>query len=371
MFLNNFMLKSQPIASVGPLNYADRREVAIGDLGGDYNRFQDLVVRSGLVEVDGSGCLTWIGGNGKLSFAGDILADRAEGGIKIMCALLDLEQQATRFGGEIGWRLGNHDYEFLRLLSGETDVAGVRRMVSIGEYKGLKEALDFLNLSRYERAICPLNVDLNEIVPAMRVDERGKKLIEAITRFDLYDFDPQTGVLYLHTDPVKNVLDLLVEDLSAQNSILSFVRFYIKHLLSETIAPEWADYFKDRFESFVDCKNRFIWKYRAGGGRYVASGTNAERNQNGFIQDCESQLSVLYQKGVRTMCFGHTTHPFFCFGVRGDHMYFSLDSNNAERFSDSEPPSGGEYIHFVALDRAGGKSNPSIEIIREGVQNHI
>jgi hypothetical protein len=355
-------------ATNGPSISANRREAAIGDLSGDWFKFKRWSRAAGCVDFWSDTRFRWIGGDTLLNCAGDMLADRETRGTQIARACLDIRDKARAVGGDVAWFLGNHDYQFVRLLAGKMDVSELNSKLYGNQYNGLKEALAFLpGHSRYQHYADP-NADLTQIVPEMKKQPEGQKLLEAISEFRLYGFDPNTGVLYLHTDPVPKVLDLIIEDLDGDQPILlNLMRHYIRHLLGEAIDSQWADYFDPKVESFVDVQNRFVIQYGSGmNRRYTAraTGRSAEVNQDNFITECEDKLKNLHQKGVRTICFGHSEKPFYSFGIRGNYMYFSLDSSNSERFTE-QPPANDDHIKFIALDRG----RDSVEIIRERVQN--
>lgn len=96
------------------------RVVVIGDLEGDYERFEDSLQDAGLIDRRGN----WIGGQAHLVQLGDI-PDRGPNSRRIMDHLMRLEGQAERAGGHVHALIGNHE---------AMNVAGDLRYVHPGEY---------------------------------------------------------------------------------------------------------------------------------------------------------------------------------------------------------------------------------------------
>ena len=112
-------LASIPVspASAAPLA---QRIIAIGDLHGDYDVWQDIARGAGLIDPKGH----WAGGNSILVQMGDI-TDREPDSLKIIRSLQQLEKEAPRKGGKVYVILGNH--EAMNLL-------GDNRYTTPGEY---------------------------------------------------------------------------------------------------------------------------------------------------------------------------------------------------------------------------------------------
>jgi hypothetical protein len=85
------------------------RIVAIGDVHGAYDRFVDLLQRTGLVDAR----LRWTGGRTQLVQLGDVV-DRGPDSRKALDLLRELEGDARRSGGAVHALLGNH--EIMRML---------------------------------------------------------------------------------------------------------------------------------------------------------------------------------------------------------------------------------------------------------------
>lgn len=80
------------------------RIVVIGDLHGDYAKFNDIARDAGLINERGE----WIGGRAHLVQLGDV-PDRGADTRRIMDHLMRLERQARRAGGYVHALIGNHE----------------------------------------------------------------------------------------------------------------------------------------------------------------------------------------------------------------------------------------------------------------------
>ena len=80
------------------------RVVVIGDLHGEYAKFEDMLAQAHLVDARGN----WAGGRTHLVQLGDV-PDRAPDTRRIMDHLMRLEGQARRAGGYVHVLIGNHE----------------------------------------------------------------------------------------------------------------------------------------------------------------------------------------------------------------------------------------------------------------------
>src|SRR5438477_4969855 len=96
------------------------RIVAVGDLHGDYQAWQDIARGAGLINAKGH----WAGGKTILVQLGDV-TDRWADSLKIVRSLQQLQKEAPRAGGKTIVVLGNH--EAMNLL-------GDNRYTTPGEY---------------------------------------------------------------------------------------------------------------------------------------------------------------------------------------------------------------------------------------------
>lgn len=111
-----------------PLAYSEKdnsqdnlRIVAIGDIHGDYDKFQTVLQDTGLVNKRGR----WTGGDAVLVQLGDV-PDRGPDTRKIIAYLKKLKRQAAKAGGELHALIGNHE---------SMNMQGDLRYVHAGEYE--------------------------------------------------------------------------------------------------------------------------------------------------------------------------------------------------------------------------------------------
>lgn len=78
--------------------------IAIGDMHGDYQAYESLMLSAGLMNAKGD----WSGGNIIFVQTGDI-PDRGPDTLRIIHSLQKLEKQAPRSGGEVIPLVGNHE----------------------------------------------------------------------------------------------------------------------------------------------------------------------------------------------------------------------------------------------------------------------
>ncbi len=108
------------IVIAAPAIAAPQRIVAVGDLHGDYQAWQDIARDSGILNAKGH----WAGGTTILVQLGDV-TDRWADSLKIVRNLQLLQKEAPRAGGKAIVVLGNH--EAMNLL-------GDNRYTTAGEY---------------------------------------------------------------------------------------------------------------------------------------------------------------------------------------------------------------------------------------------
>jgi len=97
-----------------------QRIVAVGDLHGDFNAWQDIARGAGVMNAKGH----WSGGKTVLVQLGD-MTDREPDSLRIIKSLQQLQRESTRAGGRVYVVLGNH--EAMNLL-------GDNRYTTPGEY---------------------------------------------------------------------------------------------------------------------------------------------------------------------------------------------------------------------------------------------
>ena len=108
------------LAASGALAAPQQRIVAVGDLHGDFEAWQDIARGAGLMDANGH----WAAGRTIFVQLGDV-TDREPDSLKIIRSLQQLEREAPRKGGKAIVILGNH--EAMNLL-------GDNRYTTPGEY---------------------------------------------------------------------------------------------------------------------------------------------------------------------------------------------------------------------------------------------
>ena len=104
---------------------AQERIIAIGDLHGDYDAFEALLLDAGLINKRGR----WTGGETILVQTGDV-PDRGPESLKIIKRLQNLQKKAPRKGGKVITLVGNHE---------AMNVTGDLRYVHPGEYEAFAD----------------------------------------------------------------------------------------------------------------------------------------------------------------------------------------------------------------------------------------
>jgi hypothetical protein len=102
------------------------RIVAVGDLHGDFDAWQDIARDAGLIDAGGH----WAGSKTTLVQLGDV-TDRGANSLKIIRSLQQLQKEAPRKGGKVYVVLGNH--EAMNLL-------GDYRYTTPGEFAAFADA---------------------------------------------------------------------------------------------------------------------------------------------------------------------------------------------------------------------------------------
>lgn len=103
---------------------AAQRIVAVGDIHGDYDAYESIVIAAGLSDARGR----WTGGDAIFIQTGDI-ADRGPDSRKIIEHLRKLQKRAAKKGGAVITLVGNHE---------AMNVIGDLRYVHSGEYEAFQ-----------------------------------------------------------------------------------------------------------------------------------------------------------------------------------------------------------------------------------------
>ncbi|MBY6015542.1 metallophosphoesterase [Qipengyuania gaetbuli] len=119
LLLAQFALAAQDAAPAAPA-----RIVAVGDLHGDYEAWEEIARAAGIVDTKG----VWSGGGTTLVQMGDI-TDRGPDSLRIIRQLQRLAGEAPADGGQVIVLLGNHE---------AMNVTGDLRYVHPGEYEAFR-----------------------------------------------------------------------------------------------------------------------------------------------------------------------------------------------------------------------------------------
>jgi len=92
------------VAGMAPAKPAPARIVAVGDLHGDYDAWETIARKAGLVDAAGH----WAGGSTVLVQMGDVV-DRGPDSLKIIRQLMKLQREARGKGGQVVALVGNHE----------------------------------------------------------------------------------------------------------------------------------------------------------------------------------------------------------------------------------------------------------------------
>ena len=120
LLLAQFALAAQEAAPPAPA-----RIVAVGDLHGDFEAWEEIARAAGIVDAKGD----WSGGGTVLVQMGDI-TDRGPDSLRIIRHLQRLATEAPAAGGQVIVLLGNHE---------AMNVTGDLRYVHPGEYEAFRE----------------------------------------------------------------------------------------------------------------------------------------------------------------------------------------------------------------------------------------
>src|SRR5579871_3504834 len=84
------------------------KRFVVGDVQGYLDPLERVLAAQGLIDATGG----WVGGQASLYVLGD-LVDRGPDGVGVIEALMRLQSEARKAGGEVGVVVGNHDVLFM------------------------------------------------------------------------------------------------------------------------------------------------------------------------------------------------------------------------------------------------------------------
>jgi hypothetical protein len=269
----------------------------------------------GVIEKDSQGKLKWIGGNKKIVFHGDILADRQTQGINVLLQINELAKQAEQDGGNIDVLAGNHDDFLISFLMGKEAAGGGDVLAScshegsngVPQGVGLLELCQFgsdslkkvdldnfqsLSKDQKESVWKQLNAERKQILENMRRDPKGKDLLEAICRMSLLAVHDDS--LFCHTDPTTQMYKVFLGD--------------GKRPINETakvINSFYQDGLRAQLLEGKDVLDGFDWL------RYTFLDTN---NRDSFLADATSmqdraeRMEKIRNLGINAIVHGHSPY---------------------------------------------------------------
>jgi hypothetical protein len=237
--------------------------MAIGDLHGSMEAFEANMKHLNLINESGD----WIGGNRKVVFHGDILADRGTDGIAILEKIHALRKQARLAGGNITVLAGNHEDFAISFLIGRTlfhpegrvDPYSMCMLYSQG--KGILELAQFgsqdvqsLNPNDYSDSFelwDNLKDEKQLILENMRQTEHGREILEEICDMRIAEVIDDT--LFLHCPPTTAMLEEILNRGGA-DEINQIFQAGLRGAIFEDIEP--SQEFHDIADTFLDTHNR-------------------------------------------------------------------------------------------------------------------
>lgn len=147
------LLSGCATAQTGQISSAPKI-IAIGDMHGDYQAYESLMLASGLMDASGN----WSGDNAIFVQTGDI-PDRGPDTRKIIESLQKLEKQAPNSGGKVIPMVGNHE---------AMNMVGNLRYVHAGEFAAFE---DDLSKRKQDEAYSQAELEFKEKHPDLSAQE--------------------------------------------------------------------------------------------------------------------------------------------------------------------------------------------------------
>ncbi|PCI25720.1 hypothetical protein COB57_00705 [Candidatus Peregrinibacteria bacterium] len=184
--------------------------MAIGDLHGNINALWGNLYDLDLITPE----RLWKGGDRKVVFHGDILADRSTQGLEILENIKVLQRQAQEQGGDIIILAGNHDDFAISFLMDKplaggghyTDIAN-NAALGIGEFQRYMrggERIDnhAIGLNEF------MTVDRAEIIHTMRNTAKGREMLGSLC--DMKILERIDDTIFTHTDITSDMADMII-----------------------------------------------------------------------------------------------------------------------------------------------------------------
>ncbi|MDD3302714.1 MAG: peptidoglycan-binding protein [Candidatus Gracilibacteria bacterium] len=176
--------------------FRSQEVMSVGDLHGNIDALWGNLYSLGVID----GNKRWIGGNRKLVFTGDILADRNTEGLHILKEIENLQIQAKNAGGDITVLAGNHDDIAISFLMGRSPggYEGVWQRFG-NQAEGIKEFEKFLKRGG--------NMDAKKLLAKMRKDPEGIAVLNNMCNMKVAEKIDDT--LFVHTDITDKMANLI------------------------------------------------------------------------------------------------------------------------------------------------------------------
>lgn len=356
--------------------------IAIGDSNGDYKTYiwnlkhARNLEHSGLINSSGN----WIGGKIKAVIHGDILADRATEGFKILAKNKELREEAQRHGGDIILLAGNHDdfmFSFLLDRCGIHD-DGIDACLTGGQGEGLLELTMFSGDRQMRKPLYVQGEDGNltydevknilvrkalgqsittnesqqidaiiakmkakggrlnreEILKNMRSDKYGRMLLNEMCGMKLCEQIEDT--LYIHSDPTDEMLTMILN--VGVNAINGDFQTAMRGTLIE--GNEFNTGYNKVFDTFLSTNNRSFARARDRSGTlHIAQ----IRLRHDLIKRIKEEM------GINRVVFGHSD-------LGKGQRIIEIKGVQFINVDQSALKGGKQTISAAAIPRAGRKS---------------
>jgi hypothetical protein len=226
--------------------------LAVGDLHGNFGVYRTNLESLGAVNRDGD----WTGGNKKIVFHGDILADRNTQGTDILEDIARLREQAKKEGGDIIVLAGNHDDWALAYL-GNTKASMDNSPTTLAilnndQGKGIIEFSNkFMNTDFQDvYDLFQSSISNKDILTSMKKTTEGMRLLQQMTEFKIIEHIDDT--LFMHTNASEKMMDMILTH--GVDTINNTYQEGLRDMLLNNKAPSKG--YKEITDIFLDTNTR-------------------------------------------------------------------------------------------------------------------
>jgi|GEM_PF-2819756 len=282
---------------------------AVGDLHGNFDIMLDSLKQLGMIPQNATSIndIQWTGGNKRLVFQGDILADRNANSFKVMEAIRKLQVEAAKQGGSVDLIAGNHEDFALAFLTGKK-VPGLKGgpLMDLSNYlfvgtqaTGIIEfAKKFSGdpaLSNITSATDPAFIERfmkppplgPEILKNMRQSPEGRQILEQMASMKVVEYIDDT--LFMHTELTPEILSLFQGDATMGQRVDQINKIYQQglrfQLLGEGTMPPNFDVISNTFlgtynKGYTHSPGDLKWMNDHGVNHIVHGHTHSEVGSN-------------------------------------------------------------------------------------------